>query len=216
MTDLRLVYLIGEPGVGKTTLMRSATADLVRGLLPGDPARELLARRDGRPVAVELGRSRGTFSGTDALPMNAVVVAERHVLHQAEQEAPVLLAEGARLANARFLSAAVGADWRTTLVHVVGPAVAAARREERGTHQDPAWVKGAATRARRLAEDPPAGVDVVELDVEAESLDRMTARVRELAGLDAGPRRLAWDEPAPGGLMESFVADSEADAPPRG
>lgn len=162
-----LVYLIGEPGIGKTTTMRALTSGLSRVPLDGQPGRELLAgRRNGEPVpvAVELGRSRGMFSGTDALGMAVVVDAERYLrTGQAAAESTLLLAEGARLANARFLSAAVESGWRTLLVYLSGPAIADERRQLRGSDQNESWVRGAATRAARLASDPPAGVHVLEL-----------------------------------------------------
>ncbi len=168
--DLRLIYLIGEPDVGKTTVMRHLTARWTRVPAAGQPARELLVDPQlGTIDAVELGRQRGLFSGTDALPMNAVVAAERYLCSgQAASEATLLLAEGARLACRRFLVAAVVAHWRPVLIHLVAPEAAAPRRKERGTMQNPSWVRGAATRARRLADDPPSGVLTVRLDADAD------------------------------------------------
>src|SRR5947208_9892815 len=102
-----LIYLIGAPGSGKSTVMAAATAHLHRTALPGRPARDLLTDTTG-PIAVELGARRGSFSGTDALPMDAVRHAEAW-LRDTHPGAPLVLGEGARLGNARFLQAAVQA-----------------------------------------------------------------------------------------------------------
>ncbi|CAJ61395.1 Mycobacteriophage protein Gp1 (partial) [Frankia alni ACN14a] len=118
---------------------------------------------------MELGRRRRAFSGTDALPMDAVVAAERYVRSgQAARETALLLGEGARLGCARFLAAAVAGGWTVELVYLHGTEVAAQRRAGRAAGQDERWVRGAATRARRLAEGPPAGVLVHRVDVAAE------------------------------------------------
>jgi predicted ABC-type ATPase len=162
-----LIYLVGAPGAGKSTVMAAATERLHRRPLDGHPARDLLIGQTG-PVAVELGRRRDHFSGTDALPMNAVRYAEQWL--RGGPDADIVLGEGNRLGNARFLTAAVDAGLAVVLAHLVVPAAVAierrAQRAERlGTaEQNPAWVAGATTAARRLAKHPPPGVQVVTLD----------------------------------------------------
>jgi hypothetical protein len=177
-----LVYVIGEPGVGKSTAMRMATEGLQRAPIPGAPVREVLLHPVTAVVAgIELGRRRpGGFSGTDALPMNAVVAAEEYLVSgRAADETRLLLGEGARLGNRRFLAAAADAGWAVNLVTVIGPETAIRRRQARGTHQNPAWVKGAATSAARLASNPPPRVRVHYVDAE----HRPEALIAELAGL---------------------------------
>lgn len=141
-----LIYLIGEPGAGKSTAMRKATEHLGRHPQQAPFAHDLLVS-DASIVAVELGKRRPTFSGTDALPMNVITKAERF-LH--ETLAPVVLAEGARLACKRFLEASVAAGYRTHLVYLTTPHAAAQRAARPGEQKD-SWVKGAATRAENLA-----------------------------------------------------------------
>lgn len=162
MTGRTLVYVTGEPGVGKSTLMGQLTGGWKRTHRPR-PGRDLLTY-NGLTMAVELGRHRPDYPGTDALPMNAVTACERYVQGPAKGETDLLLGEGARLANARFLTAAVAAGWTVHLVHMLNPRAAAQRRADRGSHQAPAWVRGRATAARRLAAHPPPGVEVCQLN----------------------------------------------------
>lgn len=183
-----LVYVIGEPGVGKSTAMRTATAGLPRTFLPaqvGGVAREILLNPNTYQVAgVELGfRRSGGFSGTDALAMNAVVGACAYLRSgRAEQESQLILGEGARLGCARFLTAAVNAGWSVRLVHILGAEVAAERRRARGSKQNESWVKGSATRAARLSSQPPAHVQVHYVDTASDP----AGLIVELAGLPSG------------------------------
>lgn len=162
MSDLRLVYLSGEPGIGKSTLMREITANWERIYLPQEPGtaphRDLLFDRStGRAAACEVGRIRDSFSGTDALANNCITEAEAWLASgKAAREAPLILGEGARLANRRFLSCAVGTGWQVHLFHLQGASLAAHRRSDRartlGTReQNPSWVKGRRTAAANLA-----------------------------------------------------------------
>jgi P-loop Nucleotide Kinase3 len=183
-----LVYVIGEPGVGKTTAMRSATTGLARTIIParfGGVTREVLVNPNSLGVVgVELGfRRDGGFSGTDSLAMNAVVGACAYLTSgRAEQESHLILGEGARLGNNRFLSAAVHAGWAVRLVHILGAEVAAARRQARGSKQNESWVKGSATRAARLSSQPPAHVQVHYVDTTSDP----AGLIAELAGLREG------------------------------
>jgi hypothetical protein len=169
-----LVYMSGEPGVGKSTLMGDLTAAWRRHPLPDAPARDLLlAPGTLRPLAVELGRRRDAFAGTDALPSAVIGAAEHYVRSgRAADEAPLLLAEGARLANLRFLRAATDTGYTVTLLHLYGERVAAARRAARAhrlgrPEQNDAWVRGRRTAAVNLANAAPdLGVRVVPVDVD--------------------------------------------------
>ena len=100
---MRLVYLIGPPGVGKTSTVRAAL---------GDPDRVFT-----EPFAhcfhyessmFELGYPRSWYGGTDALPMNVMPRVVRW-LDALEDTDYVTVAEGDRLASWSFFEQV--ADW---------------------------------------------------------------------------------------------------------
>ncbi len=171
-----LIYISGEPGVGKTSLMAELTEEWHPEPMapePGAPARIVyLAGRD--PVAVQLGTSRrdGT-SGTDTLPASAALTAVSYLQSgRARGEAQLLLAEGARLAHPRFLTAAVDSGYEVTLLHLFGRDLARARREHRASRaarppEDAAWVAARSAAARNLANacEQIDGITVVPVDV---------------------------------------------------
>jgi ribose 1,5-bisphosphokinase PhnN len=178
-----LVYLSGPPAVGKSTLMRELTAGCLRDQRDSPFAHDLLLA-DGRAVGVELGRRRETFSGTDALGMS---VNPRACAWITRRPVPLVLAEGDRLANTTFLSAASAAGYTVTLVNLTAdPATLAARAQERGSRQNPSWVRGRVTKAARLADTPAAAWRLVRLDATAPPpalTAQLRAKVPALAGL---------------------------------
>ncbi len=146
---MKLVYLVGPPGVGKSTLMQNLTARCRRESETKPFAHDWLYR-DTTPVAIELGRRREAFSGTDALSMS---VQPRAVEWIGGKRHELILAEGARLATYGFLTAARAAGYAVTLVHLCATERALQeRRERRGSDQNPTWIQGATSRARRITE----------------------------------------------------------------
>ena len=140
-----LIYLIGEPGAGKSTIMAAATAHYTRIKIDKPLAHEYLLDGD-EAIALELGYHRPLFSGTDTLGMSAINAAEELL---ATQPFPLVLAEGARLANLRFLTTATQLGYNVHL-HLITSRNAPQRRINRGTTQNPSWIKGATTRANNL------------------------------------------------------------------
>lgn len=159
------VYLVGAPGIGKSTVMELLIAEWTPGAFerPDGYAPfgyEVLFSGDRVPAGVYLGRHRGAFSGTDALAYTALPAAVRWVT---EAELPErVYGEGARLAHERFLLPLHGRA-ALTVVHLVGSADhLAERRLARQSNQNPSWMKGAETRARKVVERvTAAGVRVV-------------------------------------------------------
>lgn len=141
---MNLLYLIGEPGSGKSTL----TAALVQGRRRR-VHKEPFAHTLYEGGLVQLGRERGGgFSGTDALSMSV----QPKVVAVLEARAwPNVLGEGDRLANGRFFTAAREAGYEVDVALLqVDEELAAARRAERGSNQDPTWLAGRRTKVNNL------------------------------------------------------------------
>lgn len=162
MAGLTLVYLIGPPAAGKSTLMAALTAGCQRHARTDPLAHDVLVDpHEGVALGAELGRRRARFAGTDALAMNVARRAEAFV---AAAPYPLILAEGDRLAYAGFLSLAA-AHYGVHLVHLDVPEeVTTTRCVARGSHQDGSWRRGRATKAARLFGNDTLPVHRVRLD----------------------------------------------------
>lgn len=143
-----LIYLVGVPGSGKTTLMRELTKSCARYEIRRNPTYEALLNEVGDVVGLEVGRRNGMFSGTDALPMD---VHPKAVAWIKRAPFPLVLGEGMRLGTTGFLTAATDTGYKVHLVYLhVSQEIAARRRARRGSTQSESWIKGAATRAENL------------------------------------------------------------------
>jgi energy-coupling factor transporter ATP-binding protein EcfA2 len=163
---LELLYIVGEPGSGKSTLVDHLTR--------GVPYRELekpFAYRLYSCGVFELGKRRPDYPGTDALSMSV----QPRVLGWLETHAPPrVLAEGARLGNKSFLGAAKEIGYRVTVVLLKGKQAADLHRRIRGSTQSAEWVDGRRTAAYNVAEAwdatiLPAGQPLAELEHELKS-----------------------------------------------
>lgn len=183
MNDRLLLYLVGPPGVGKSTVMAELTSRCGREQSLQPFAHDVLVRQD-REVGVELGRRRASFSGTDALGMS---VQPRAVEWIASRPHRLVLGEGARLGTVGFLTAARTAGYRVLLVHLSAPEdVLERRRALRGSRQSPSWMQGAETRAQRLADRMALDADVHRISGNAPAADlaeHITALDERLADL---------------------------------
>ena len=157
---MNFLYIIGPPGVGKSTLTRGLigkadTCDAITWKIPE------MHHTTPRGTVVEFGRERDPFRGTDTLAMNAITYAEQIVENEVH---PLMLCEGDRLACDRFFDA-VSRHYSLTLVHVdAEPEELQARRAGRGTNQDEKWIKGRTTKAERLADKWDAVRITADLD----------------------------------------------------
>lgn len=161
---MKMIYLVGQPGAGKSTLMARLTAPYTRIPVEGAVPHDLLVNEsDGMVVGAEIGRRRRDFSGTDALA-SSIIEAVIPWMNRVGSRLPLLYGEGARLGCRRFLIEAVSAGYPVILGHVEHPDAEKWRQErntELGRAQNEAWVKGRRTAARNLASNPPPGVRVL-------------------------------------------------------
>lgn len=141
----QFLYLIGQPGAGKSTLMATAMEGVA-----WEQMKQPLAHIR-YPGGIELGTRRQHFSGTDALPFH---IQPQAIAWVGRSDAPeVILGEGDRLAGDGFFAAVKRAGYVMTVIYLNTPNdVAAARRRERGGYQSPNQIIGRRERMRKLAQ----------------------------------------------------------------
>lgn len=151
---MEAMYIIGEPGVGKSTLTRHLT----RGLPYEDTDSPFAMRRYDCGV-LELGGHRKDYPGTDTLALD---VQPKVVEFLEGYESKYLLAEGDRLANAKFFDSLLAMGYNLAVVAIIGPEVAAKQRKVRDSHQNATWLKGRQTKVERLIVEFNALVTIVD------------------------------------------------------
>ena len=176
---MKVVGILGEPGVGKTTLVTRLLAEC------GQPVRcdAGLLKMQLYPAGVlALGIYDGsTFAGSDRLSMGVMP----HALEAASQleqlfpDEVTVLFEGDRLMCAPFLNRLSNLDLELKLIKLeVTPKVAAARRAARGGKQNEGWVKGRITKVERLSASYPFEVWANDAEEQAEqNLSKLRAAV---------------------------------------
>lgn len=145
-------YFIGEPGVGKSTLVKELTKGFkTRTAVNDKPFRNLAyLNEDFKVVARQLGGLDPQYPGTDRLSMS---VQPKAIQWLTTAPAPFVFGEGDRLATKGFLDAleANCEEWRL-IVCVASAATMGKRREARGSNQDPKWLVGRKTKIRNLTD----------------------------------------------------------------
>jgi energy-coupling factor transporter ATP-binding protein EcfA2 len=143
---MELLYLIGVPGAGKSTLFKELTR-----LQPSAPRKHPFAHIYYPMInAVQLGADRPGHSGTDALSMS---VQRTACAWLDTRPADYVIAEGDRLGNSKFFEWCVDNGIELTVVHLyVTEDLADARRKQRGSDQNAQWLKGRVTKVEGLAE----------------------------------------------------------------
>lgn len=159
-----LLYLIGIPGSGKSSIMRALLSQghYTRWQQASEPCPHIIHQHPaeglgsetggGWPhILVELGVQRSSFPGTDGLRMDIMPEALKFLEVNPH---PVVVAEGDRLSSVKFFKAARDNGYEVHIIWIDMPEeIAAARRELRGSHQHPSWVKGRVTKVHRLGQE---------------------------------------------------------------
>lgn len=151
-----LAYIFGQPGSGKTTLMRAICKDSRLAYEATTPVKHR-GFAGPRGLFAVLGGDAFPFGGTDTLSYTAVKTASDWLEELSRCKAgSLVLAEGDRLANEGFFEKAKR-NYRLLAFHLCClNDLAEERRSQRAkkhglNKQSPAWVKGRVTKAENLA-----------------------------------------------------------------
>lgn len=149
----RMIYLVGQPGAGKSTLMAKLTEPYQRLTVEQPVGHDVLIDPvTGETVGAEIGKRRELFSGTDAL---ASAIIDKAVPWVNSYPYPLILGEGARLGNRRFMLGALNAGYHLTLVlvdHDQAEEWRLARNKKLKRAQNESWVKGRRSASINLFE----------------------------------------------------------------
>lgn len=171
---MQITYVIGEPGVGKSTLIGNATKG-IEWFMQSRPFMHVIYEQ---PEVVELGPRRGEyFSGTDGLSMS---VQPRVVDYLQFPTYNHVLGEGDRLANDKFFRYCDSISDFTVVLVTAADGVAGERRAKRAEkmslpEQNEKWVKGRLTKLANLAEawDPVVIYSDEPLSSQLAALDKL-------------------------------------------
>lgn len=145
-----VLFVLGAPGVGKTTLVRGLLGSNTTITQPSEPKWTF-----GGNGIVAAGHYTGqTFDGADTVPYNGARKALDYWAKHIRTHAHLTIFDGARFSTRPSLEyiAQLAPDHLILGVHLIAEEQVDARRVARGSNQDPTWLKGATTRARNFAE----------------------------------------------------------------
>lgn len=143
-SEKRVLWVLGEPGVGKTTLVRELTKGLTFSFVE-NPKWTL-----AEGIALAGHYKGGTFDGADTVPYNGVEAAmkywEDHLLNTSD----LTVLDGDRFSHdgARQFFSAKASVFAVLLS--AQEELAASRRKERGSNQSAAWIAGRKTKSARF------------------------------------------------------------------
>lgn len=165
------IYLIGQPGSGKTTLTKELQKDWAKVNMYDKPFKYQEYEAPYLGKMYSLGWDRQHFGGTDTLG-NTVIKHMPQFYEDAEQDGAAIYGEGDRLASRTFFDLAQRHGKLFLFYLKTDDALAASRREARSAEtektQNASWAKGRATKHRNLAEQYaaialPGGLPVSEI-----------------------------------------------------
>lgn len=179
------LWIVGEPGLGKTTLARALLPDLKVSESVSYCVKPKVTFGGGWLAA---GHYVGnTFDGADTVGYSGVkdwLAFWRDFMVPKHPELEVTLFDGDRFSYEAALEFVRATGVLCYCAHVTGaPGVGAARRAARGSHQNEAWLRGRTTKSAGFAQLPFDAV--VGLDA-ALTTEQQAGLLRSTLGLLSG------------------------------
>jgi hypothetical protein len=152
---MKILFVLGAPGVGKTSL--------VRRFLEPDSYSVIRPKWTVGERVCAAGHYLGNqYDGADTVPYNGVQEALRFWESELRTK-ELTIFDGDRFSNANVLDFFRRTVPEAKVEYVLLRAsdeVLKARREERGSNQNPSWMKGRQTKAERFAKAIGWGVEI--------------------------------------------------------
>jgi hypothetical protein len=161
---MKIVYYIGCPGVGKTTLMRSILAEYGKVEDPEFVKEGLVTyHRFAKQRVIVLGRyDEGVFAGTDTWSKGVGPKFRQWLIDNRETYSDWgVFGEGERLSNQPNLDAMFSEESMKLVCLKVSEEELEKRRAARNNTQNESWMKGMRTRIANLCSKYPHEVEVL-------------------------------------------------------
>jgi hypothetical protein len=161
---MKIVYYIGQPGTGKTTLMRSILSEYSKVEEPEFVKEGLVTyHRFNTQKVIILGKyDEGTFAGTDTWSKGVGPKFREWLIANRENYSDwTVLGEGERLSNAPNMDAMFDEESMKLVCLEVSEEELERRRAARNNTQDPKWMKGMRTRIANLCSKYPHSIEVL-------------------------------------------------------
>jgi hypothetical protein len=169
VTQRCVLWIVGEPGVGKTTIARA----LLLGYSDHPTFENQSPKWTGFGSAAAAGWWRGEkFDGADTLAISQIKPAMtfwRDFLHHTE----VAIIDGDKLSNAGAVEVAREAGAKLICFLITGEEKAAERRGTRGTVQNATWVNGRRTKSKNFHDRFPGSKFSVDVSLGTDAIVQM-------------------------------------------
>ncbi len=142
-----ILFFVGAPGVGKTTLVRHFL-----GVDPFFVMKPKWTVAQNETVVAAGHYTGGTFDGADTVPYNGVRLALDYWRVKLRAKATLTIFDGERFSNRAVVDELEKLDVVKCVFLTAPKETLEARRRERGSNQNETWLKGRVTKAANFAD----------------------------------------------------------------
>jgi hypothetical protein len=153
---LKVIFLLGEPGVGKSTLMEQVMNYLGDSNLLKIKTLKYHEFKEAKTIVLGQYGDGQSFPGTDRLSMSVQPIASKVLTKWSkddDRKGWTILIEGDRLGNQSFIGAIQSLPVKLKIFALVASdEIKEFRHKDRGDTQNDVWLKGRLTKVKNLLE----------------------------------------------------------------